>query len=128
MKSVSSFEVDLLDDGYEKDILEGECRRSRFVAGEIGGNQFGVWEITPGKFRATWEPGRWESFTVLSGFGTITDEDGTVHILKPGVIVVVGPGTAIWDIRTTLRKTWAIPERKVLAVTGAPQGVLATDR
>lgn len=114
MKSVSSFDVDLLEDGYEKEILEGECRRSRLLVGEIGANQFGIWEITPGKFTSTWERERWESFTVLSGFGTLTaHDDGTVHVLKPGVIVVVGPGTATWDIRETLRKTWVIPTRAV---------------
>jgi uncharacterized cupin superfamily protein len=68
----------------------------------------GVWECTPGEF-----PSRWadisETFHVTAGAGTLTDDAGRVHALRPGVVVTVPRGaTGSWHIRETIRKSYVI--------------------
>lgn len=45
----------------------------------------------------------------LSGAGTITTADGTVHEIRPGVVLVAPDGwRGTWDIRETVRKVYTI--------------------
>lgn len=68
----------------------------------------GVWECTPGRFSSA-RDGDTEIMHFLAGEGTITTDDGTVHEIKPGVVLVAPDGwRGTWDIRETVRKVYTI--------------------
>jgi len=110
MKSVSSLNAALEIDKRPRGSISGDVVRSALTVAEIGTVRLGIWEVTPGVFEGNWTGDDWEAFTIISGSGTLTTDDGTVHDLHPGALVVVPPGThAIWDIKETLRKTFVFP-------------------
>lgn len=105
MYSIDSYSADLPFSGYEQDRLSGECEMSDQRLVDEVGISFGVWQVTPGVFRSHWPS--WEAFTILSGKGTLEDDQGQVHELVPGALVVIPPGsTGVWHIEETLRKTY----------------------
>jgi uncharacterized cupin superfamily protein len=68
----------------------------------------GVWECTPGSFDSV-RIGDTELMYFLAGAGTITTADGTVHEIRPGVVLVAPNGwRGTWDIRETVRKVYTI--------------------
>lgn len=68
--------------------------------------EVGIWECTPGGW-AIEERGNTETVHILAGRGRITDADGTVHDLEPGVAIVLPIGwSGRWDIYETLRKLY----------------------
>lgn len=70
--------------------------------------EVGVWECTPGSFTSFWD-GRTETIHVISGDGTLIEEDGTRHELTPGALVVMPAGArGTWEIRETLVKSYTI--------------------
>jgi uncharacterized cupin superfamily protein len=72
------------------------------------GGRSGVWECTPGSFDSA-RNGDTELMHFLSGAGTITTADGTVHEICPGVVLVAPDGwRGTWDIRETVRKVYTI--------------------
>lgn len=74
------------------------------------GIEAGVWECTPGGWPIV-ERTDHETVVVVSGHGTITDADGTVHSLFPGAIVNLPKGwSGRWDITETLRKVYVTVE------------------
>lgn len=80
---------------------------SRVLYGDAGGRS-GVWECTPGRFESA-RNGDTELMHFLSGAGTITTADGTVHTISPGVVLVAPDGwRGTWDIRETVRKVYTI--------------------
>lgn len=112
MYSISSLDADLPVTGKEQDIIEGDCIISKQHLVDESGMSYGVWQVSPGTFRSYWEG--WEAFTVLSGKGTLTDDAGTVHELKPGALIVVPPDShGVWTVEETLRKTWVFPKDSV---------------
>ncbi len=79
----------------------------------------GVWECTPGRF-ASARDGDTELMHFLAGEGTITTDDGTVHEIKPGVVLVAPDGwRGTWDIRRTVRKVYTIWVSPASPTTGA---------
>ena len=112
MYSILGSQLDLPVTGQEQDIVEGDCIISKQHLVDESGMSFGVRQVTPGTFRSYWEG--WEAFTILSGKGTLTDDDGTAHVLEPGALIVVPPDShGVWRIEETLRKTWVFPAGSV---------------
>jgi uncharacterized cupin superfamily protein len=70
--------------------------------------QTGIWECTPGSFPSR-RDGICELMTFFAGDATITDADGTRHEIRPGVVRFFPDGwSGTWEIRETVRKTYAI--------------------
>ena len=78
------------------------------VIHDDGRVEIGVWEVTPGSFRGSKE-GVYESMHFVAGAGTITDAEGTVTEIRPGVVMFCPDGwSGLWDVRETVRKTYTI--------------------
>lgn len=68
----------------------------------------GVWECGPGEFTADRSTNT-EVCQIISGYGTVTGEDGTGADIGPGSLVVLPRGwRGTWVIRETIRKTFVI--------------------
>ncbi len=86
------------------DVLEGSPLTTTTALAELGGAEFGIWEITPGTVRDTEVE---EIFVVLTGSGTVEFEDGISIELAAGVAVRLFAGDrTIWRIRETIRKIY----------------------
>jgi hypothetical protein len=65
-------------------------------------------EVTPGSFRGSAD-GITEQMHFVAGHGTITGSDGVVTEIRPGVVMLCPDGwSGLWDVRETVRKTYAI--------------------
>lgn len=70
--------------------------------------ELGVWEVTPGVFTGA-KDGVCELMHFVAGSGTIIDEEGVVTEIGPGVVLFCPDGwRGTWDVRETVRKTYAI--------------------
>jgi uncharacterized cupin superfamily protein len=88
--------------------VDGEPYESWQVISDDGRVELGVWEVTPGSFRGTCE-GYDEQMHVVAGRGTITDGDGVVTSIRPGVVMLCPDGwSGVWEVGETVRKTYAI--------------------
>lgn len=68
----------------------------------------GVWECGPGEFTADRSTNT-EVCQIISGYGTVTGEDGTAADIGPGSLVVLPRGwRGTWVIRETIRKSFVI--------------------
>lgn len=73
-----------------------------------GSGRCGVWECTPGRFQSA-RDGDTELMHFIAGEGTITSSDGSVHEIRPGVVLIAPDGwRGTWDIRETVRKVYTI--------------------
>lgn len=69
---------------------------------------YGVWEVTPGRFRAVASP-RDEVVHILTGRGELHGSDGEVVELRPGAIVVIPAGfDGEWLVTETIRKAFVL--------------------
>ena len=67
----------------------------------------GIWECTPGSFPSK-RVGCCELMTFFAGDATLIDADGTRHEIRAGVVRFVPDGwSGVWEIRETVRKTYA---------------------
>ena len=67
-----------------------------------------VWEVTLGSFEGSCE-GYYEQLHFVAGRGTITDADGVVTSIQPGVVMLCPDGwSGVWAVDETVRKTYAI--------------------
>lgn len=83
------------------------------VLHDAGPLQVGIWECTPGGWVIEHRTNT-ETVHILAGRGRITDADGTVHELAPGVAMVLPLGwSGRWDITETLRKLYVTLEGQV---------------
>ena len=94
--------------GPHKGTVAGAPVESVHVLLSDAGGRSGVWECTPGSFDSV-RNGDTELMHFLSGAGTITTVDGTVHEIRPGVVLVAPDGwRGTWVIRETVRKVYTI--------------------
>jgi uncharacterized protein len=101
-------ETELTVRGPRTPALSGNPIESVHVLHGDAGGRSGVWECTPGRFHSARE-GDTELMYFLAGAGTITTADGTVHEIRPGVVLVAPDGwRGTWDIRETVRKVYTI--------------------
>lgn len=88
--------------------VEGEPYESWHVISDDGKVELGIWEVTPGSFTSS-KIGVYEQMHFVAGRGTITDVDGAVHELRPGVVMLCADGwSGRWDVTETIRKTYAV--------------------
>jgi uncharacterized protein len=88
--------------------VAGEPYESWHVISDDGRVELGIWEVTPGSFRGETD-GIYEQMHFVAGSGTITDGDGVVTAIGPGVVMLCPDGwSGIWDVRETVRKTYAV--------------------
>jgi uncharacterized cupin superfamily protein len=88
--------------------LAGAPAESVHVLHRNPGGRSGIWECTPGRFDSA-RNGDTELMHFIAGAGTITTADGTVHDIRPGVVLVAPDGwRGTWDIRETVRKVYTI--------------------
>ncbi|MDV3126017.1 cupin domain-containing protein [Mycobacterium sp. 21AC1] len=94
--------------GARTPALTGTPVESVHVLHSDAGGRSGIWECTPGSFDSA-RNGDTELMYFLTGAGTITTADGTVHEIRPGVVLVAPDGwRGTWDIRETVRKIYTI--------------------
>lgn len=87
--------------------LEGDPQASGVELHVDDRVEYGIWECTPGVYASS-RSGYSEQFTIISGEASIVDDDGTRHELRPGVVMVLPDGwSGTWEIRQTIRKTYA---------------------
>ncbi len=71
---------------------------------EDGTTVMGLWECTPGRFMVS-KRGKHSMMYIISGRGTVTEADGTVHVLEPGAALMEPDGwVGEWHITETIRK------------------------
>ena len=66
--------------------VAGEPYESWHVISDDGQVELGIWEVTPGSFRGETD-GIYESMHFVAGSGTITDGEGVVTEIRPGVVM-----------------------------------------
>ncbi|MGW6458429.1 cupin domain-containing protein [Streptomyces sp. NPDC055078] len=94
--------------GPRTSALAGTPVESVHVLHSDSGGRSGVWECTPGRFDSA-RDGDTELMFFVAGEGTITSADGTVHEIRPGVVLVAPDGwRGTWDIRETIRKVYTL--------------------
>lgn len=100
--------VELTVRGLHKGVLAGAPVESVHVLHNDAGGRSGIWECSPGSFDSA-RNGDTELMYFLAGAGTITSADGTVHEIRPGVVLVAPGGwRGTWVIRETVRKVYTI--------------------
>lgn len=88
--------------------VTGEPYESWHVLSDDGQVELGIWEVTPGSFRGAKE-GVYELMHFVAGSGTITDAEGVLTQIRPGVVMLCPDGwSGVWDVRETVRKTYVI--------------------
>ena len=87
---------------------EGEPYERWHVISDDGRVELGIWEVTPGSFEGGCD-GYYEHMHFVAGTGTITDAEGVVTAIRPGVVMLCPDGWAgTWRVDATVRKTYAI--------------------
>jgi uncharacterized protein len=85
---------------------ELDITNSLFFTSSDGAFTAGIWESTPGKFRAVYEED--EFYYMLYGRVVIADEDGNSRTFHPGDSIVVPAGfTGTWEVLEPTRKFYA---------------------
>jgi uncharacterized protein len=88
--------------------VEGAPYESWHVISDDGRVELGIWEVTPGSFRGEAD-GIYEQMHFVAGRGTITDAEGVVTEIRPGVVMLCPDGwSGTWRVDETVRKTYAI--------------------
>jgi uncharacterized protein len=88
--------------------VEGAPYESWHVISDDGLVELGIWEVTPGSFRGETE-GVYEQMHFVAGAGTITDSEGIVTAIRPGVVMLCPDGwSGVWAVHETVRKTYAV--------------------
>jgi uncharacterized cupin superfamily protein len=105
---VDVLSLELAPIGPKPGATDGEPFESSTVLYDDGTVSAGVWECTPGAFPSE-KAGISEFMHFVAGEATITDEDGTVHEIRPGVAMMFPEGwRGTWEVRQTVRKTFTI--------------------
>jgi uncharacterized cupin superfamily protein len=58
------------------------------VISDDGRVELGIWEVTPGSFRGETDGRHLRADALRHGRGTITDADGVVTEIRPGVVML----------------------------------------
>jgi uncharacterized cupin superfamily protein len=83
--------------------VESECE-----IWKQAGNESGLWECTPGTFRAT-RDGFTELCQFISGKAVVTSDDGTSATFNAGDTLITPSGwSGTWEIIETVRKMYVI--------------------
>ncbi len=100
--------MDLTAAGQRAGADSGDPQISVHEVSNTDGVAAGVWECEPGGWPVV-NRADTEVATILSGAGTITDENGAVTPISAGTVVTLPKGwTGRWDIAETTRKVYVI--------------------
>ena len=101
-------ELQLQRTGPRANATAGEPVESEVELFNDGRVEVGVWECAPGEFSSKKE-GITEQMYFLAGDATIVGEDGTIHQIAPGSLLLTPDGwSGTWEIRQTVRKIYTI--------------------
>ena len=88
--------------------VSGKPYESWHVINDDGRVEIGIWQVTPGSFRGE-TSGIDEFMHFVAGAGTITDVNGAITELRPGVVMFCPNGwSGLWEVTETIRKTYTI--------------------
>jgi uncharacterized cupin superfamily protein len=89
-------------------VRAGVPSTSTLVLHKDDRTELGLWQATPGDF-TTSHSGYEEFIHVVDGEGDLVRDDGTIHPLRAGTILLLEDGWAgQWVIRQTLTKSYSI--------------------
>lgn len=101
-------DMELTPAGQRAGADSGDPQISVKEISNTDGIAVGIWECEPGGWPVNNRPDT-EVATILSGAGSITDENGTVTQIAAGTVVTLPKGwTGRWDITQTTRKVYVI--------------------
>lgn len=105
IRSFASAEIPITHTPLEEsDVVDGEVTTGEAEVDTVAELAVGVWEHSVGTSTATEID---EVFVVISGRGRITDAEGDVIELAPGVVGVLPAGArTTWEITEPIRKVW----------------------
>lgn len=94
--------------GPKPGAFAGEPVESAITVHEDDRMEIGVWECTPGSFPSV-KDGISEVMQFVAGEATILGEDGALHEIGPGSLLVTPDGwRGTWHVRQTVRKAFVI--------------------
>ncbi len=94
--------------GPKPGAFAGDPVESALVVHEDERLEIGVWACTPGSFPSV-KDGISEVMQVVAGEATIVGDDGALHEVGPGSLLVTPDGwRGTWHVRQTVRKTYVI--------------------
>jgi uncharacterized cupin superfamily protein len=115
MKTISDIAVIGESEATVRHVRKGP---DRWISGELditnalfftsadGAFTAGIWDSTPGKFRAVYDED--EFYFMLYGRVVIADESGNSRMFRPGDAIVVPAGfTGTWEVLEPTRKFYA---------------------
>jgi len=107
IESFDAFAVEVDHEPFAADAEPSEGASSAIaeLTSDVG-LEVGIWEHSVGNSHASYGP---EMFVILEGRGRITDANGGVIELKPGVVGVLHEGDdTTWEITEKIRKVWIV--------------------
>lgn len=94
--------------GPKPGAFAGDPVEAALVVHEDERLEIGVWSCTPGSFPSAKE-GISEVMQFIAGEATIVGEDGALHEVGPGALLVTPDGwRGTWHVRQTVRKAYVI--------------------
>lgn len=92
----------------EPRVIAGRPEGSMALGHDNTIRTFGLWEVTPGSFRAQ-SSSRDEIVHILAGHGELRSNDGTTIALAPGTICTIAAGfDGEWHVTETIRKFFVL--------------------
>jgi uncharacterized protein len=102
--------------------ISGEPVESKLVLYADRFTEIGIWEVTPGSFPAS-KDGVCELMQFVAGSATIVDANGET-IVEPGTVMFTPDGwSGTWNVRETVRKTYALHHTRSFARRGLTAAV-----
>jgi len=116
MSNLIKFSAEDLGEGTRKKPIAGRELEGNplFTSWHVddagGGVKAGVWEVTPGAYRAI-KGTTWEFCSILSGVSEITEDGKKPVVMRAGDAFITRPGfTGVWRCIETTRKIWVVRE------------------
>lgn len=105
---IRSFRAAEIDVHHEplapEQVMSGEVTTAEAEVDAVDHLEVGVWEHSVGTSTATEIA---EVFVVIAGRGRITDSEGAIIELEPGVVGVLPAGArTTWEVTEPIRKVW----------------------
>ena len=101
----TAIEPDMIALPAEKALSDGVRTGLAEVLADAG-LEVGIWRHDAGRSTDSFDD---EVFVVIEGRGTVTDSEGNVLELRPGVVGVLhSSDVTVWEITEPLRKVWLV--------------------
>jgi uncharacterized cupin superfamily protein len=105
IRSFRAADIDIVHEPLAPEhVVYGEVSTAEVEVDAVAHLEVGVWEHSVGTSTATEIA---EVFVVIAGRGRITDSEGAIIELAPGVVGVLPAGArTTWEITEPIRKVW----------------------